>query len=229
VNSKVIRLLSNMRLITGLLLLGLGASSNAQAQTAPAQVPLVNRGASVKPNVVFMVDNSSSMNFACLYLLHVVNAFLAEFVAGKIPGQDVGCTTGTRQDSPANNALMYDPGKRYYPRYNDAGTAELANAALSSATTTVYLPKSGIDMTQYTTKADLELVSRYDRLDITSRGFSWNGVASGIASPLLKPVGRSDCLTKRCTLDEERQNVANWLTFNATRLLAAKNGIGHAF
>ena len=139
-----------MHLIACFVLLALGVSPNVRAQTGPAQVPLVNRGASVKPNVVFMVDNSSSMTFACLYLPHVVKSLALEFGSGKIPGQDVGCTTGLRHNSPANNALIYDPAKRYVPRYDDSGTAELANAPLSS-TTTIYLPKSAVDITQYTT------------------------------------------------------------------------------
>lgn len=220
-----------MHLIACFVLLALGVSPNVRAQTGPAQVPLVNRGASVKPNVVFMVDNSSSMTFACLYLPHVVKSLALEFGSGKIPGQDVGCTTGLRHNSPANNALIYDPAKRYVPRYDDSGTAELANAPLSSTTTTIYLPKSAVDITQYTTKADLELASRYDRLDIKSTGFAWNGAAITTLNPLPKPAGRTDCLAlpDTCSLPEERQNVANWLSFNSTRLLAAKNGIGHAF
>jgi hypothetical protein len=89
----------------------------AHAQTAPAQLPLVNRSASPKPNILLMVDDSNSMWYGCVYLPHVVQSFARQGIPPdlypSIGTRYTGdCLTTYRQTSPANNALMYDPGRR---------------------------------------------------------------------------------------------------------------------
>lgn len=207
-----------------------GALLPALAQTSPAQLPLVNRGASVKPNIVFMFDNSFSMTFKCLYLPNVYASLAAEFPPLTMPGQGVDCLeSGMRQNSPANNTLMYDPQKRYLPRIKDDGSAPAANSGASQVVT-IYLPKSGVDVTQYTSKAELELASRYDKLEIKASKFSWNDGADTTLNPIAKSDARTDCIAaERCTIAEEGVNVANWRTFHSSRLASAQTGVGRAF
>jgi hypothetical protein len=89
----------------------------AEAQTTPAQLPLVNRSASPKPNILFMLDDSISMYYSCVYLPHVVQSFARQGIPPELypsigTNYSGDCLTTYRQTSPANNALMYDPGKR---------------------------------------------------------------------------------------------------------------------
>lgn len=216
-----------------------GMAQTVPAPTGPAQVPLLNRGATVKPNIMLIFDDSGSMGWTCLYLQHA-NAVLeaTPWPWNRIPGQFTDCTTGAVQDSPANNSLMYDPGKRYAAGFNNLGNP-LGNAKVAgvpanpgefSGDVVVYLPKTGVDVTQYTTLTALGDISHYDKLEVTGGQFRWNDGAANTTNPLLKSPGRTDCLSgARCTGAEEAQNIANWRAFHQSRIQAAKTGIGIAF
>ncbi|CAN5489248.1 PilC/PilY family type IV pilus protein [soil metagenome] len=215
------------------------AATVSLAQTGPSQIPLLNRGANVKPNIMLVLDNSGSMIYTCLYLAHANAVLEAEYgILNKIPGQNVGCTTGAIQDSPANNSLMYDPARRYATGFNDSGVP-LGNAAVAgvpfkagefSGDVVVYLPKAGVDVTQYKTVATLGDVSHYDKLEVTAGQFRLNDGVVTRSNPLPKFPSRTDCISgARCTPTEEAQNIANWRAFHTSRLQAAKTGIGIAF
>lgn len=204
------------------------AFSLVQAQTGPAQESLISRGAAVKPNIVMIFDDSGSMRAGCVYAPHVAPTINKDELDSAYPGVCLADVSQRRHNAPANNLLMYDPAKRYVPAYDDAGV-QLSNAALGNASLTISLPKAGVILSNYKTKSDLESSSRYDTLTIASDRITLNTVVSKTVSPIPKGAGRSDCGGANCTLAEERQNVANWRAWHATRLAAAKTGIGKAF
>jgi type IV pilus assembly protein PilY1 len=230
--------------IATLITLGVGSSS---AQTL-SQVPLANRSLPVKPNLVLDMDASGSMGWACIYKPHVQTLLLA---AGSTAGLlNPGCLGGTdlREISPDNNALAYDPRKRYKPRFNNAGirlpdSVVPATYPAGGGSINVYFLNpatltSAIASPTTVTTAQLTTVGNYNLLKITNAGFCWANVATAAGTcttiTALNPLGtkstdRSDCAGAVCTLAEEKLNHLHWATYHFDRLSASKVGVGAAF
>lgn len=220
--------------------------STSYAQTLSKE-PLANRTLPVKPNVVLDMDASGSMDWECIYKPHVQKLLLA---ANDKAGLIGGClsTTDLRQMSPDNNALAYDPRKRYKPRFDNVGV-RLADSVLPAtypASTTpinIYFLNAAtlplaLASPSTVTQAQLTNVANYSLLKITNAGFCWANLATtagtcttiSTTNPLTtKAIDRTDCAGAVCTLTEEKRNYLHWFTYHNDRLGASKVGVGTAF
>lgn len=200
-----------------------GLFSAGYAVAGLASEPLLTRAASVRPNLLFILDDSGSMGGEDAFARHYV---LASGTCG---------TTDLADKATINNQLYYDPAKRYEPHYSNTG-APGTNASTSSFSDfTFYLPTAGQTITNLTTKSSICTASRYDRYEVRSGSF-WYGAAGaspvnkGTTNPITtKSAKRTDCAGSTCTLAEEKQNIANWRTYHRTRSQAARAGVGKAF
>ena len=75
----------------------------------PASEPLLTRAAAVRPNLMFILDNSGSMGDSDAYARHY-------YVATGSCG-----TSNIANYAPINNQLTYDPAKRYAPAFTNTG------------------------------------------------------------------------------------------------------------
>ncbi len=213
------------------------ASSPAWAASNVAQSPLLNSTGAVRPNIALVLDTSGSMDWECIYAKHVVDVLLAEDAALASPTNDwngltKGCLSSSdrRHASPVNNYLFYNPKTTYARSYSAAGVL-LGNATIDSTSiVTLYQPKTGQDPTTYTTTAQLTNAAFYDKIQVTTTNFKLNALAA-TSTNYFGPHGgsRTDCAGATCTHAEERQNIANWRTYNFDRMMAAKTGLGGAF
>lgn len=197
---------------------------------AVSQSPLLNSTAAVRPNILLVLDTSGSMGWECVYAKHVSDVFISE--NAPLSGLTTGCLASTdrRHAAPINNLLFYNPKTTYGRQYSTAGVL-LGNAAVNSTSiVTLYQPKAGVDVTAFTTSAQLTNVNNYDTYVVNTGSFKFNTNAT-TATNIFGPHGgtRTDCAGATCTLAEERQNIANWRTYNFERIDAAKAGLGAAF
>lgn len=236
-----------VRLLLAGLFMAMFTVGVSYAQTL-SKIPLVNYSAPVKPNVVLDMDASGSMAWKCIYKPHVQKLL---FDAGDTHGLlSPGCleTTDLRQMSPDNNALAYDPRKRYKPGFDNTGV-RLADSVLpatypaSTAPINIYFLNAAtlplaLASPATVTPAQLAAVGSYSLLKITNTGFCWANVATAAATcttpvaanPLgTKAPDRSDCAGAVCTLAEEKRNHLHWATYHSDRLGASKVGVGTAF
>jgi type IV pilus assembly protein PilY1 len=200
---------------------------------AVAQEPLLTKTVNVRPNIALVLDTSGSMDWECVYAKHVSAALLAESPGStSIPGFHVDCidSADPRQSSPVNNLLFYNPKKVYAPGY--VGGVLQGNAAVdNSSVVTMYLPKTGVDPTTFTSSNDLKNTGNYNSYKVTSSKFQFNGSnTSGNSNPFGAHGGtRTDCGGATCTFNEERQNIANWRAYHIDRIKSAKTGLSAAF
>lgn len=196
-----------------------------------AQSPLLSKTVNVRPNIAVVLDTSGSMAWECVYAKHVNDALLKDGLrADQIPGLTQGClsTADPRQTSPVNNNLFYNPKKTYAPGY--VGGVQQSSAPLINSTLTLYLPKNGVDVTAFTASAQISNLANYSKYEIRTTAFAKDNVSTNKVNPLgLHGGARTDCNTDPCSLDAERQNVANWVKYHSSRILAAKTGLSGAF
>lgn len=110
------------------------------AQLVPAQEPVLNRQAAVRPNVTFVLDNSLSMGWSCIYARNVQAAIRAIRPNNVSEGNDVDCLQPTRpaqsvtswQTTIANGSLTFPSVSRVY--FVRTGTAVINPAQLSPVT-----------------------------------------------------------------------------------------------
>jgi type IV pilus assembly protein PilY1 len=196
----------------------LAALVSTLAWSQPANEPLLTRAPAVRPNLLFVLDDSGSMDGSSVYARHF------EVATG-------WCGDSNYSDrAPINNLLYYDSTKRYEPAFNNSGV-QLANATVPNNADwndfNIYLPKTGQNIPSLTTKEAICDSSRYDRIRVRDSDFRVNSTNQS-ANPLPTSAARTDC-TGACTLAQEKQNITNWLTWHSTRLKAAKVGVSKAF
>lgn len=203
-----------------LLLLVFAQMANSQ----PATEPLLERSSPVKSNVLYVLDNSGSM--------------FGTGSARQVYSPQFSRSSGTCGDnnyanlSPFNNSLHYNPAKRYIVGRTNAGDPQLPATVDNNSFVVTYIPRATATATlnATTNAAVLCTASNYDRLDINANNtFSWNGSNVGAANPFPKSAARTDCPGTTCTIQQERQNVANWRAFHINRIAAAKTGSAEAF
>lgn len=213
-----------------------------------AQQPLLSRTINVKPNIALVMDTSGSMSRNCVYARHVAQAMDNEHV------KDLTCLwdddlwlyklnkwfpEGSSSFfeweflySPFNNRLYYNPLITYGPGYEKG--ERVKNATVGDAEVVkIYQPKKELKDKASPTLSELRTEANYDSQEVTKSGFKSNDVELGAgtsSNPFGKHNGsRTDCAGDPCTLDEERQNIANWRAFHRRRLFAAKTGLSAAF
>ena len=183
-------------------------SSVALAQMS--QTPLLTRTPNVEPNVMLVLDDSSSMNKNFIYQETSSTLWGGTVSNGNsgVEPPDAALTYASK--SPQINRLYYDPSIRYRPRINADGTFQAnGNIANLGTSRVVYLYKG---------TGGFRLASSFNTVTITSTVTSYT-----------KGPKRTDCSGPTCTFEEERRNWANWNDYYSTRLEAAQTGLGFAF
>ena len=162
--------------------------NNAYAQ--PAQVPLSTNAAPVKPNILFILDSSGSMEWTNIDAPHIIQA-RGGFVQG---GIDLITCTGlawwdldrqTIQRSPYHNEIYYNPTKRYYPGYDNNGVLKGNELPLTTDDDgfLVFLP-IGADLSK----------------DLDQKSFNGKTISQICkATQYLKYTYRHTCNNRRCT------------------------------
>lgn len=163
------------------------------------------------------------------------------------------------QLSPDVNMVAYDPRVYYPPRVNADGVTLSALGTPTNNTFYVYFYKNGssglhVLWSGYPARPgsnpSYTISTAYP--DPLTAGAYFNPsyqptsteLATGAATNVVYPnavssstkqlplwANRIDCIssTTTCSLDEERQNYANWMKYHSNRLDLAKTGIGYAF
>lgn len=221
----------------GLTLLVLGMAQSASAALTLSQVPLFLSN-SVEPNIVFVLDDSGSMNRG--------------YIPDDLNNNDNG--TSARAHSSDFNPMYYDPAISYLtPVDQDGvslGAAPFANAwqnGYDHSSTKTDLSTSfrmtwagsfaGTAQAAYyyvydpvaTSCAPVDLNNnacyRYVKVTTTSGANRFRPELAGLGGcpdPADSGVGA-------CISANEQTNFANWYSYYRTRLYAAKAGIGRAF
>jgi type IV pilus assembly protein PilY1 len=132
--------------VAGLLMLtSLMASSGLGAQTL-AQEPLLSKTVAVRPNLTFIMDESGSMDWECIYKKNPQNSFIKTATPLVLYqyGLAYDCLSDSNNNntdvpvlsssdyrfaSPENNTLMYDPRKLYATGISATGTLNPASTA----------------------------------------------------------------------------------------------------
>jgi type IV pilus assembly protein PilY1 len=221
--------------LTGLLATGALLAAHAQI----AQTPLLTQSGSVEPNLMLILDDSSSMDQNFIYQY------------GGSPG-----TSGMSGPSPSTwalkspnvNLMAYDPTQRYLGRINADGTRQTATTLpgnfnvyfyknASGSTAPMDWPNSGNDPTSgssyfspsFTVTVALSASMLAPGAITATYPQTVTTTASTFKFPKFK--ARTDCVSDGtyCTLAEERQNKAYYDAFYATRMDFALTAIGEAF
>lgn len=227
-------------LMLGVLLIG-------EVGAAMSQIPLTGSTASVAPNLIFTLDNSTSMYYEC-----VPDACsYAQTTPWREGGsQDLRLSYDpehlyNRQlRSAAFNPIYYNPEVRYlpwlkangerHPQYPadqaplDPGLlSERKNLVSMQTVTARWYTRRGVENTTETAWP-----AQYHKL-VSGTGWSTADYKQVIISPETdsypKGIFRNDCAGSTCTYKEEAQNFSNWFTYARNRMKVAKGGTAEAF
>jgi len=204
-------------------------ASDALAATAPSQSPLYSAVPGAKPNLMFVLDNSGSMNFESQDEYSVNN---------DCKGTEKGCKNKYgwySNRSSGANTQYYNPSITYSARVSSDGT-KLTNPILfvdnqasddsspSHSAYTTATTATGKAFT-YLQCADTDCASSSTRTETTINYPPGTGTIN-------LPAGhkRTDCgkNTATCTAELERQNIVNWYRWYRTRTLAVSTALGQA-
>lgn len=228
------------------------------AQTL-SQDPLLTKSVSVRPNMTFIMDESGSMDWQCVYTKNTLSSF-----GGQKYGIAHNClkhdqdnnipqlsSSDLRYTSPENNKLMYDP-RIYYPTgYTETGTthpnstaswADISNTVFKIGSNNyyaraIYIAKSATvrNSSNANTLTNINNYNTYYLINFGSR-FAYRPAGNNNPNNSTttntwgtKSAARTDCAGTVCTYNEELQNLRNWYTYHRTRLQAAKVGVSIAF
>jgi len=202
--------------VSVLLLFAAGATSNALA--AMAQSPLF-LASQLKPNIIFTLDDSGSMNYEYLPDTAGYSTF------GTISSTSLSVA---KFRSSSLNGVFYNPAVRYRPWQKEDGTYyadSTPSAALddprSSGTTNL------VNTSNYPDRY-LAFYYVYNGAGVGSIGNFTRKAIYG-SGPYDKAAGRTDCAGSTCTYAEEITNFANWYTYYRKRTFTAIAGISQAF
>ncbi|CAN5434821.1 PilC/PilY family type IV pilus protein [soil metagenome] len=221
-----------------------------------SQVPLVQAGSSVPPNLMFTIDDSGSMDFECIpdALCYDGSNNEVDVMPWGLSGKSGAATVdenhiyNRQMRSSDVNGIYYDPTVRYQPWLKEDGT----RYATYPPTAAPLFPGSGTTVNLSTTQTlniswctdnnscATSSKSYYPAKYYTLAAGTSNTVTSNFTVTVIKGTGttypkaidgdRSDCAsTTVCTLSEELQNFTNWFTYASGRMLAAKGGTAEAF
>ncbi|GAB2885788.1 PilC/PilY family type IV pilus protein [Uliginosibacterium flavum] len=199
-----------------------------------AQKPLFLGG--TDPNVLFVLDDSGSMNFA----------FMPEII-GKYaltnPNNSGSNCLGEnamprRLTSAQYNTLYYDPAVTYLPPMNADGST-MANSNFAAAWTNGFKTSDGTTNLNnykalfspgtYTTPG-----TKCNYLDSTAKAayyhvFNASNTGCTIDNAVSPPIPNDSCYTRVNVAAGEQENFANWFSYYRMRLLTAKTGVSRAF
>lgn len=198
------------------LLASAGLVAPMHAYAAPldiAQVPLY-LGGTVEPNIMFILDDSGSMNWE----------YMPDSIDGDLDGDDREATASN------HNRIYYDPNVKYLPPLDNNGNS-LANATFTSAWKDGYAHWLGTNNSTVNLSKDFNPVG----------GFGAQKAFYHVYDPLNDGCPDGSVVHNNCydRVDvsatsgpggaDERQNFANWYSYYRSRMMAAKAGISRAF
>lgn len=232
---------------------------SSQAVSTPlslSQVPLI-LGGIVDPNVMFILDDSGSMQIEMMPDSKTITRYVYPRTSGIYGGADhqndvVGFETDNILNamgrSVQNNVLYYDPRITYLPWANSDGSL-FPNAVPSCAHhNPANVPEGCRDLTTennqtafffgadgnsvFTSQTFWPAIYWFfnggDVLDISN--YTYVEIRPTQAEYTHTGSARTDCAAPgECTYQEEIQNFANWYTYYRSRILAARAGVGRAF
>jgi type IV pilus assembly protein PilY1 len=201
-------------MLFALMLVGHGAHA---AQTDIASAPLASSSVDVvKPNVMFILDDSGSMDFA-------YSPDVANFASNTYGAKSSHC-----------NGMYYNPSVVYSPPLDAAGVS-YSNASFTAALNNGYNTAGGTtdlnNSTYYTySGATVALGFTYNASGdvITNSDFYRECISSVGATPgsvVFAPV----TLTTAGSTAAIKTNFANWYSYYRTRMLTMKTSAGRAF
>jgi len=194
--------------IVGLLLAGNAAVADS---TDLATQPLGIATSAPRPNILFVLDNSNSMDTAYMPDTTFNGSGKAEYVRNIL-----------------YNTLAYDPGVTYLtsPKGNAAGDYwESMTRANTSGWTRVRRNGFSSFATTYNIVSDAYYFKSTFSGGVETR--TQVTIRSGLTYP--KASTRTDCADSACTYDEEMTNYANWYSYYRLRMLAMKSGLSLSF
>ncbi len=230
-------------------------SANAQsASLSLSQVPLF-LGGNVDPNIMFTLDDSGSMHWemmpdSVLYQYYSFPRANGIYGAGDYWNLVAGFDTNNRYNSFSrssnNNKIFYNPTIRYLPWAKSDGSL-FPDAVVTCAPHNPDDPGKGCrDLTQNNTQQAWWRENDGSTTDTTrtfwpATYFNYNGgnvwtynsytrVEIRTGNTYTGGPNRSDCAAAPiCTFAEELQNFANWYSYDRSRILLSRSGVGRAF
>jgi Tfp pilus tip-associated adhesin PilY1 len=207
-------------------------AGDALAATAPSQAPLYSAVPGAKPNLMFVLDNSGSMDFESQDGYSVDND--CQGTEGRGCRNKYGWYSNRSSDA---NTQYYNPSITYASRVNSSGV-KLTNPIVFVDNQSSASNDRAPDHTTYTTATSASGAKFTYVLcagnDCSSSG---NRTVVNISYPpgtgtIALPTGhkRTECGTNAttCTADLERQNIVNWYQWYRTRTLAVSTALGQA-
>ena len=198
------------------------------AMPAAADIPIPNvplqAGATVPPNLLFILDDSGSMGLT----------YMPDSVPS-VSGDNISLQTYAR------NTIYYNPSVTYLPWRTSTGgrfaetpyTAAFTSTTLASGTVTNLSTSTQIFYVPKTLTSDVSAASGYFRYELLSGGSgdirrcewrtstTWDINCTTVTSVTWGSITR--------TVAQERQNFANWYSYHRTRNKVAKAGASEAF
>lgn len=214
---RLLRLYAN-RLVLGWLIAASGHPTFAGG-TDIANSPLFASSTSnVKPNVMFILDDSGSMNWS----------YMPDELGASEDGTDRPYITWYGYWSPQCNGLAYDPTKLYLPPVSATG-ASYPNANFNAAPNDGFVSGGGTSLSgryyyQYNGSGGIK-----------QPALNWQYTTSGVVSNTFYKECQEtsgSVFTKVLTNDmtsTQKQNYANWYSYYRKRYLLMRTGVGQAF
>lgn len=236
VTSSPRRIVLRQRLLAAAI--GLLATLPAAANIPIPDVPL-QAGATVPPNVWFILDDSGSMDWTCMPGTNSTCSAIANISNGTTVID--GVNRNIKLQTYVRNTLYYNPNITYQP-WRDADGSLRANTPYAAAFTSSELASgttvdlSAADQVFYVPKsstANLNDASGYFRFRLLSgaagsiercewtTGTTWDTGCTVLTSVTWGAITRN--------VEQERQNFATWYSFHRTRMKVAKAGASDAF
>lgn len=182
--------------------IGYGNPAHA-ALTDLADAPMYTASnTSIKPNIMFILDDSGSMG----------NAYLPDSVKDN---EDRRC-----YKNHLYNTVYYNPGHTYDPPVDDTSTP-YPNASFTAA------PTNGFSTTPTTKNLNSQFRAGGDSSDTQAYYYTY----SGGGTPTTGTCYADNKYTKVSVspASAEAQNFANWYSYYRTRMLTMKTAVGRAF
>lgn len=208
-------------------LLALTFSVGAHALTDISSVPLNTYNApsssDVKPNIMFILDNSGSMSWD--YMPDTVNNWNSTNASNQY--------TQYGQVSSQCNGVYYNPAITYKPPVDSTGTS-YTNASFTAARINGYDASSTAHnlSNNFDGRGVAAYYYRYTGTQTTNKLKDYNNTNSTFYKECNSTIGStpgSAVFTKVTVGAGEQQNFANWYSYYRTRMLMMKTASGWAF
>jgi type IV pilus assembly protein PilY1 len=187
--------------------------AHAQVPTGPvalADVPVTSI-VSIKPNVMFTLDNSGSMNW-----------YFAPMTVVNFPGRYC-------QTAHSYNGLYFDPNQTYTPPILADGVTRLPNANYNNAWLDGYDTGGGtVNLSNRYSKLGQFNVTGFVTGNIGAYYMVYNGT-SALDPTVCYPDASYTIVNMNTRTAQEQTNFANWFSYYSTRVNAMKTSVGEAF